>query len=311
MRNDSKKTESIKRANVQSYHTGEFYSENYAFHGFESNKLLTSDRYIRLDENFRRPDGLPLNGIGIEFEIECWNVLSDRAFAEIMDKIIFPYFPADMFKMQHDGSLGGLGAIGIECITQVMTIAFIRNNYRNFKAMFDYFTDFGISASKSGRCGMHVNISNSLFGKTEEKQKEAIRKLHYIINSNFSFACKLFKRNENRTGFCGRMNPNEIEFDAGNHHVCMNYSHFSVGRIELRLVGGQKDYYSFRNTMECVFFLIDRVKKLSWAECYSMKSIFTGCNQYVYKRLQDCELDDETMSYIHANLKPDDFDLHD
>ena len=60
-------------ARVQSYHEGGSYldNESYAFQGYESNKYFTSDRYIKLDENFNRPDGKPLKGYGLEIETEC------------------------------------------------------------------------------------------------------------------------------------------------------------------------------------------------------------------------------------------------
>ena len=214
--------------------------------------------------------------------------------------------------MQHDGSLGGSGYIGIECITQVMKKSFIRNHYKDFKAMYEYFKAFKFSATRSGHCGMHVNISNALFGKTREKQVEAIRKLHYFINKNYSFACKLLKRDENRTDYCGRMsysNARTMDIAGGDHYVCMNYSHFNSGRIELRLVGGQKDYYTFRNTCETVFFLVDRVRTAKWEDLDDIAEFFKGCNQYVYKRLADCGLDMNTLATINSNIKYDDFEL--
>ena len=92
--------------------------------------------------------------------------------------------------------------------------------------------------------------------------------------------------------------------------MCMNYSHFQTGRIEIRLVGGQEDYYTFRNTMETIFFLTERVKHASWDDLDNMVKFFSGCNQYVYKRLCDCGLSTEDMMKINENVKTIDLELH-
>ena len=48
------------------------------------------------------------------------------------------------------------------------------------------FPAFGISAdSKNTHCGMHVNVSLGLLGKTRDEQAEAARKLYYIINKHY------------------------------------------------------------------------------------------------------------------------------
>lgn len=318
MRKDAKTMKTADIARVQGYHEGGRWSncEAYAFAGFKSNKYFTSDRAVKLDEHFCRADGKPLKGYGLEIETECHGITRERVLAEVFDKIIFPYFPADLFKMQDDGSLGGESSA--ECITQIMTREFIRNNYANFKLMYDtYFPAFGI-ACDSGNCGMHCNLSNALFGKTEAVQTEAIRKLYYIVNHHFSFCCALFYRNADRTMYCRRMNAEkdyarnlDLRNAPGGHGVSFNLDHFASGRVELRLVGGQKNYACFRNTMEAVFFLVDAVKRLSWAECDDLVKIFSGCNQYVFDRLRSYCLERRTITAaqveaIRATVKRED-----
>ena len=192
-----------------------------------------------------------------------------------------------------------------------MTREFIRNNYRNFKIMWDdYFSALGISAFNSGNCGMHVNVSLGCFGDAKTTQDLAIRKLYYIINKHYRVMARMLYRNLARTTYCRQMDASQaktmdLEHMSGSHGNCLNYSHYNVGRIEIRLVGGQKNYASFRNTMETVFFLVDRVKTLSWKDCDSLEEIFRGCNNYVVDRAQMCVnesvLDDETFRAIKAN----------
>lgn len=294
MRQSSKTNKQATLSNVQRYHEGGYGladREAYAYIGFKSNKYFTSDRFINLDANFNRPDGKPLKGYGLEIETECRGLTNQTVYAEVLTNIIFAHFPADLFKLQNDGSLSG--DTSAECITQVMTKEFIRNNYSNFKLMYDtYFKAFGVSCSLSGNCGMHVNISTACFGKSEAVQATAIRKLYYLINRNFNLMCALLNRNINRTTYCDRM-PADLNYcktldlsnAGGNHYICFNLAHYTAGRIELRLVGGQSNYACFRNTMECIFHLVEIVKTISWSDIDDITKIFEGCNQYVFDRL--------------------------
>ena len=292
MRKDKQVTKNISLAAVQGYHQGG-YTGNYAYQGFANRKYFTSDRYINLDANFRRPDGKPLKGYGLEIEAECNGITKQDVLAEVLDKIVFAQFPADLFKMQRDGSLGGRSSA--ECITQVMTREAVRNCYAGFKAMYDvYFPAFSISCSSSGNCGMHVNISNACFGNAESSQALAIKKLLYIVNRHFKLVCALTNRDPNRTMYCARMNEfvsmthcknADLNHMPSSHGICFNAGHYPEGRIELRIVGGQSTFGCFRNTMECVFHLVDAVKRLKWEDLDDVTKIFAGCNRYVFDRL--------------------------
>lgn len=307
MRKEAKETINPTITNIQSYHQGGHGTEEYAFAGFRVNKYYTSDRYELLDEYFRRPNGAPLQGYGLEIETECNGIISSKVLAEVYNKIIFTHFPEDLFKLQRDGSLGG--RTSAECITQVMTKSAIRNNYKAFMAMYNtYFPEFNIKAdSEETHCGMHVNISNACFGKTLQAQETAIRKLYYIVNKHYNLCCNLFYRKGSHT-YCGQMNyaiakTMNLHGRYADHGVCFNLGHFDSGRIELRLPGGQKNYACFRNTMESVFFLVERVRNISWADCDRIEKIFEGCNQYVYSRLTICGLDYLTLNKIHDTVK--------
>jgi len=291
MRKDAKKTKDVEITRVHGYHEGGSYNdaESYAFAGFKGNKYFTSDRYVKLNANFTRADGKPLKGYGLEIETECFSIGNNDVLAEVLNKIIFPHFPDDLFKLQRDGSLRGESSA--EAITQIMTREFIRNNYANFKVMYDtYFPAFKIACGD--RCGMHVNISNGCFGKIKKMQDDAIRKLYYIVNHHYRLCCELFNRNPACTDYCAQM-QNDKEYCKGldlshmpcSHGISFNCGHYDSGRIEIRLVGGQKNYACFRNTMETVFWLVDRVKSLSWDDCDNIVKIFQGCNQYVLSRL--------------------------
>ena len=305
MRNENRtENQAIERANLQGYHgarTAENSSVNYAFRGFDSNKYFTSDRTIKCDANFNRLDGKPLKGYGLEIETgfnlarSTNDTQAQTVLANLFKASVFPIFPADLFKQQMDSTI-----TGTECITQVMTKEFIRNNYKNFKTMFnDYFPMYGVNCA-DGRCGMHVNVSVGLLGTTAKIQEESCRKLFYIINRHYGFFKVAFARTGSTT-WCGQM-PYEnartmnVHCMSDSHGNCFNGSHFDEGRVEIRLVGGQKNYACFCNTMETIFHLIGRLKDLSWKQCDDLVAIFSGCNKYVFDRINTKCKDAGTIS---------------
>ena len=313
MRKEAKVTQNVQVAGIQGYHQGGAWGgQSYAFAGFSKNYYFNSDRKIELDSDWHRVDGQPMQGYGVEIETECNGIVTSAVLAEVYRKIIFPCFKFgnDMFKMQEDGSLGG--RTSAEVITQVMTKSRIRNDYAAYKTMYNvYFPAFKISAdSAHTSCGMHVNVSLACFGKTKEAQDKAIRKLYYIVNKHFDFCKKLFYR-AGSTHWCGQMDYSrartmDLEYQPNDHGKCMNLSHYGAGRIEIRLVGGQKNFACFRNTMESVFHLVERVRSLSWTDCDNLVKIFEGCNQYVYDRLTICGLSAEQLNAIAATVKQED-----
>lgn len=292
MRKDAKKTINAETTHQQGYHGGRGAGSNYAFRGFEENRYWASDRYEKLDANFNRAGNKPLMGYGTEWEIESASINDDSVLATILDKVVFEHLPNGLFKHQHDGSLGG--ASSDEAITGVMTKEFIRNHYAGFKYAWDMMGHIGMSCD-SGNCGMHVNVSNGLFGKTTEKQADNVKKLGYILSHHYKLCCALLYRNARRTGYCRQMEcfmtkerAQRVDLDAmySDHSVCFNVAHFREGRVEIRLVGGQANYACWRNTMECVFHLVGAVNHLSWADLDDVTKIFDGCNAYVYDRLK-------------------------
>lgn len=320
MRKDSKRRQNVNMVYVQGYHSNNCsYGDNqgYAFQGFPETLYFNSDRAIRTRvENgvLVRVDNAPLAGYGTETEVECNSISNTSVLAEVFDKVIFPNFKfgKKMFKMQEDGSLGG--DTSVEVISQVMTKGRIRNDYAAYHTMYDkYFQCLGLSSdARYTNCGMHINISNGVFGNTEADIVEGIRKFYYVINRHYRFMCRLFYRPADKTYWCGQMteehlshqywddalarhyryeNARNIDLKGDvptSHNNCVNLSHYKAGRIELRLPGGQDSYIRFRNTMECAFFLTENIRKVEWDDLDDLVKVFSGCNNYVVKRLRDC-----------------------
>ena len=287
MRKDSKKAKSIKTTGIQTYHAHEGYDatrQAYATQGFQGGfRVYNSDRTQPADGTAKT--------YGPEIELVS-SINSSRALGVILEKVVFPIFPAGLFKQQEDCSLGGNS--NSEVIAQPMTKSFIRNHYNDFRAMWEFLAD--INTRPDNTCGMHVNISMACFGKTAEQQGKAIVRLHNFISRNYDMCCALFKRDRAHTRYCGRMGtvtdfsqlPTNPITD-NNHGAMCNYSHVTAqngaARVEIRLVGPQATFQSFRNTFEVIFHLVESAK--DGKNFDNIVSLFSGCNECVLDRLHD------------------------
>ena len=317
MRKEAKVERTADIATVSGYHNGDWqYSKCVVF---------ASDRPLPAYDNYTlKKDGSLPAIYGIEWETEGNGITSKTIYANILKQVCFQNFHPDLWKIEDDATLGQghlarnrIMDVGAECISQPMTKAYIRNNYRNFKVAYEYFKSFGIDCAKSGNCGQHVHISLTCFGRTKATQDESIRKLYYIVNRHYDLICALLYRRADTTRWCGRMDFDrawtmKLDRMDGSHSNGFNGSHYTEGNIELRIPGGQKDYPCFRNTMESIFHLIEASKTISRKDCDDVVKIFSGCNQHVFDRLRSyCyergTITVEQLNAIHETIKPVDF----
>lgn len=300
MRREARNYVSPVIAQIEGYHGG----------NFKSLKVFNSDRVINLNDNYTVSDnntastlklvkaGQHMNVFGIELEtVSPIADISKNVLTNVL-KMVFEKagFPDDLFKVESDCT------VSAECITQTFTKAWMRNNYRCFKAMYEAFGKLQITTNNEA-CGMHVNIDLANFGGTYEEQIENVRKLGYLINKHYDF----FKIAFNRLGstrWCPKMEDRKDYwkntaigyFPTDHSECCINMGHIRQSRVEIRLVGGQKNFPCFRNTMETVFHIIDRIKKLSWNDCDDLTKVFKGCNSYVFDRISTNCLRMETIT---------------
>lgn len=309
MRQEARETKNINIAEIARYHGGDSQYDRWLVFASDRPNEATRDYHLIKDGS------LPAM-IGIEMETECWGIKSETIYANILRDVVFKLFPHDLWKIERDSTLDG-GDVGAECITQPMTKAFIRNHYRDFRAMYDYFRAFGIDASRSGNCGQHAHISLTCFGRSKTVQDEAIRKLYYIANRHYDLICALLYRRADCQHWCGRMDHTvawtmDLNNMSCSHGNSCNYSHYNSGNIELRIPGGQKDYPCFRNTMESIFHLIEASKSISRKDCDDITKVFAGCNQHVFDRLRSyCQqrgtISADQLAQIESTVKPVDF----
>ena len=333
-KNAVNETKRISTDRVQGYHEGGSWtdSQSYAFAGFKYDGLIpyrASDRmhYIngegmKVDPKTREAKPFQPLGYGVEIETGCDGIIGNEAYATVLKNVLFPILPEGFFKLQRDVSLRGKSTA--EIISGIGTKEAWRNMYPAMKQMFnEFFPMFSIGADSEHGCGMHVNLSRGLLGKTLEAQTETAKKIVYFINKHYKFCTALFAR-EGSTSYCGQMisansdmwRTIDREFteytDMNDHSLCLNLSHWDAGRLEIRLVGGQKQYGTFRNTMEAIFFLIPRLIKLQRKDLDDLEKVFSGCNKYVYDRLRTkCretgKISDTQLSAIRATVTDEEY----
>lgn len=288
------------------------------YHGghFDSLKFFNSDRVINLDRNYtvsqdNKPSTLSITKAGswvkaFGLEVETVSPIKDAVGSTVLVNVIElamnkAGFPADFFKIEADCT------VDAECITQTFSKAWLRNNYKCFKAMYEVFEQLSVSTNDS-RCGMHVNVDLSNLGKDRAEQIKNARKLGYLINKHYDFF-KVAVYRQGSTRWCPQMstskdywkNTDIFSFPTDHSSCCVNMGHVSQGRIEIRLVGGQRNYACFRNTMEVVFHIIDAVKKLSWDDLDDLTKVFNKCNYHVADRIKSNCLRQGVISQADAD----------
>lgn len=297
MRKESRQAVTMNYQTIQGYHN-RTWDESYASTGFDCGfRYWASDRPIDADK-VENP-----KGYGIEWETVS-GINNQRVMVFALSTIANEIFTRGIVKFQNDSSLGGES--NAEMITEIMTKAYIRNNYNAWKEFYNVTKAMDICPDES--CGQHVNISIANFGKTKEKQIESMVKIHNWMSKNYELACKLLKRNETHTMYCRRMEeitPDDVKNDnvITGHGVCINWAHVNedtkTARLEIRLVGPQKTFVMFRNTLEVIFWLVKQSKELPAKDWDNPEKLWSGCNQYVMQRLSGF-LDADTERKIAA-----------
>lgn len=282
-------------ANMSEYHCGEYKR----LKCFNSDRpVYMTDRYTVSEENTASTlrivkVGQRMSQIGLEVEtasplnpIGSRDPIKRKLIANVLDLAIMKAgFPDDFFKIEADCT------VSAECITQTFTKGWLRNNYKCFKALYECFEGLTITTNNEA-CGMHVNLDLANFGKDFDTQVKNVRKLGYLINKNYDFF-KVALYRQGSTRWCPRMNGTKeywkntdlYSFPIDHSSCCVNMGHIRQNRVEIRLVGGQKNYACFRNTMETVFQMIDAVKRLSWDDLDDLTKVFKGCNYHVFDRI--------------------------
>lgn len=309
--------------NLAMYHSGTF--NRLTAYNSDRKIFLNSDYTVSTENTasilkmFKENSRMNLFGI----ELETYTSRYGRTYDDEMQGTIYCNvlhmifdkcgFDDDFFKTETDCT------VSAESVSQTFTKAWMRNNYRCFKAMYEMFDKLGITTN-SVKVGMHVNMDLANFGSKYDEQIKNVRKFGYLINKHYDlFKAAFYRKN---TEWCPRMNATKeywkdtdlCRIPTAHNMCCVNVGHVRQNRVELRLVAGQKNYACFRNTMEVVFHIVDKIKSLSWDDLDDITKVFKGCNNYVYDRLNTlcfdaCTISREQLDAIAPTVKTVDYSV--
>lgn len=159
---------------------------------------------------------------------------------------------------KHDGSL----ECGFEIVSHPMTLDYHMNTmpWRDVTAKakeLDYISH------KAGTCGLHIHVSRTAFGDTEQRQDACIARILFFFEKHWGELLKFSRRTQPqlehwaaRYGY--KTEPREILNDAKNRqsrnrYTCVNLT--NTDTIEFRMFRGTLNLNSFLATLQ----FVDRV----------------------------------------------------
>ena len=195
---------------------------------------------------------------------------------------------------KHDGSLNK----GIEIVSHPMTLAY-HTEHMPWSDVISAAREMGYTSHKAGTCGLHVHVSRSAFGDTEEKQDACIARILYFFEKHWEELLKFSRRTQTqlnqwaaRYGY--KTEPREIldhakEYRSRNRYTCVNLT--NAATIEFRMFRGTLNLNSFLAALQFVDLICDvaknmtdeQVKEMSWT------TFASGCDspeliQYLKER---------------------------
>ena len=232
--------------------------------------------------------GVPKSNLwffGVEWELESDYCDED---AKVLHEIL-----GDRAYYEDDCSIDGF-----ECIFQPHTYEALVNS-EAIKKAFEYAKQ-NMSANDTG---LHVHISRTAFGETEEEQEENIAKLVVLHQRGFAFEqlTALSRRNESQVDeWCRPLNHKRYastkeEFHdsakrfavgCGDHGTALNCSNSAT--VEFRLGSGTTDYEEFIAWIEVIKLLVDTCKTISIDEADNFYMWFANASDELKEYMTKC-----------------------
>lgn len=227
--------------------------------------------------------------IGIELEV----TKDARGYLSRSNHIDALFFIRKNYKelglnIESDSSIGD----GFEIITQPMTYKYIKENENKFKDILTYLSENGYYSHDKGKCGLHIHVSKSALGDTDEEIQQTIEKIMLFVET-YRPKVETFSRRKHQQYSCYNAytvpyhkercvdNFQDEYYKSGkllyeiNKNDCIGHSSVvntdtSTGvTIEFRMFRGTLRYETFMATIEFINNLVhvckeNMVSKISW-----------------------------------------------
>ena len=196
---------------------------------------------------------------------------------------------------KHDGSLND----GFEIVSHPMSLDY-HMNVMPWCDVISKAVELHYRSHKSGTCGLHIHVSRTAFGETEEEQDACVARILYFFEKNWEELLKFSRRTQRqlaswaaRYGY--KTEPQEILNHAKYHqsrsrYTCVNLTNSST--IEFRIFRGTLKLNSFLAALQLVdricdialYQTDDEVKNLSWTTFVESCSEMPELVQYLKER---------------------------
>ena len=234
-------------------------------------------------------------GLGVELEVDCdysQKQYNEEVAAGLCDHCGLEY---NEVRFAEDGSLDN----GFENIIEAHTVKDFWAKQDKWRKMLKYLSDNNYCSHDTSTCGLHVHVSRTMFGKTEEEQTTAIAKVYTFFDENWNEIVKVSRRKRFR--FCEKNDiykysnktnyenwKEEAKKKRGSHGEALNNSNDDT--FEYRLGRGTLNSWSFFSWIDFVLTISKNAKRITVKKIQSndLVSWFSGIKEstakYIYKR---------------------------
>lgn len=237
---------------------------------------------------------------GLGFELEVDTVDDDGLDNEDTAKDLCSSCGLEENEMRfaHDGSLN----YGFECISQPHTVKAFWDNTPKWRKMLSYLSDCGYASHNPGTCGLHVHVSRTMFGDTEEEQDKAIAKVYVFFDENWDNLVKVSRRRD--TDYCAKLQmcddlrrkkltkfnkwKEATKYKSSNHYCALNNG--NTATFEYRLGRGTLNAWSFFSWIDLMLTITKNARRITVSKVNSndlvswLAGISESTARYIYKR---------------------------
>ncbi len=273
--------------NVICDHCGRLVCRDEVYHD-EDDDLLCPDCYHQrwLDRTIQdycyKPEpifyGEGPRYFGVELEIDGGG--EDSYHAQELMEIANARRPHAYCK--HDGSLED----GFEIVTHPMSLDYHMNDMP-WAAVMEKARELRYWSHQAGTCGLHVHVSRTAFGRTQEEQDTVIARILYFVEKHWEDLLKFSRRSPrqleqwaSRYGY--KDHPREILDHAkkgggGGRYSSINLENYAT--IEFRIFRGTLKYNTLIATLQMVNRICDVALHLTDSELKAMSwtTFVAGC----------------------------------